>query len=209
MDSGVRENDMSTKVNGDTGVNKVLSAAVVPYDNTSSGLTATNVQEAVDQTVITLGTAVTLSGQTAVDFTGIPATAKRVAVMFNGVSTNGSSSVQLQLGASGGIENSGYLATCTVLSSSTIGSVNSTSGFQLYLGGSDVASATRSRHVTINLLEGSKWVATGGVGLSNVAAMAELKGSKTLSDTLTTVRVTTVNGTDQFDAGSINISWES
>jgi hypothetical protein len=33
-------------------------------------------------------------------------------------------------------------------------------------------------------------------------------GRKTLSDTLTQVRVTTVNGTDTFDAGSINILYE-
>jgi hypothetical protein len=31
---------------------------------------------------------------------------------------------------------------------------------------------------------------------------------KTLSDTLTQVRITTVNGTDTFDAGSINLLLE-
>jgi hypothetical protein len=33
-------------------------------------------------------------------------------------------------------------------------------------------------------------------------------GNKTLSDTLDRVRITTVNGTDTFDAGSINILYE-
>jgi hypothetical protein len=33
-------------------------------------------------------------------------------------------------------------------------------------------------------------------------------GNKTLSATLDRVRITTVNGTDTFDAGSINISYE-
>jgi hypothetical protein len=33
-------------------------------------------------------------------------------------------------------------------------------------------------------------------------------GSKTLSAELTTVRITTVNGTDTFDAGTVNVSWE-
>jgi hypothetical protein len=35
-----------------------------------------------------------------------------------------------------------------------------------------------------------------------------LSGSKTLSDTLDRVRLTTVNGTDTFDAGSVNIIYE-
>jgi len=33
-------------------------------------------------------------------------------------------------------------------------------------------------------------------------------GIKTLSDILDRIRITTVNGTDAFDAGSINIMWE-
>jgi len=33
-------------------------------------------------------------------------------------------------------------------------------------------------------------------------------GSKALSDTLDRVRITTINGTDTFDAGSINLLWE-
>ena len=33
-------------------------------------------------------------------------------------------------------------------------------------------------------------------------------GTKTLSDTLTQIRITTVNGTATFDAGSINILYE-
>ncbi len=40
------------------------------------------------------------------------------------------------------------------------------------------------------------------------ANVASLGGSKTLSDTLTQVRITTVNGTDTFDAGTINILYE-
>jgi hypothetical protein len=35
-----------------------------------------------------------------------------------------------------------------------------------------------------------------------------ISGGKSLSDTLTQVRITTANGTDTFDAGSINILYE-
>ena len=35
-----------------------------------------------------------------------------------------------------------------------------------------------------------------------------MQGSLALAGTLDRVRITTVNGTDAFDAGSINILWE-
>ena len=35
-----------------------------------------------------------------------------------------------------------------------------------------------------------------------------VSGSKTLSDTLDRIRITTVNGTNTFDAGSVNILLE-
>jgi hypothetical protein len=54
---------------------------------------------------ITQGTAVTCAGQTSIDFTGIPSWAKKITLMLNGVSTSGTSIIQVQLGDSGGIEN--------------------------------------------------------------------------------------------------------
>jgi hypothetical protein len=54
------------------------------------------------------GVAVSATG-TAIDFTGIPSWAKRITVMFSGVSTNGSSILQIQLGDSGGVETTGYV----------------------------------------------------------------------------------------------------
>ena len=41
-----------------------------------------------------------------------------------------------------------------------------------------------------------------------LAAAVEREISKTLSGALTTVRITTANGTDTFDAGSVNILYE-
>jgi hypothetical protein len=45
----------------------------------------------------------------------------------------------------------------------------------------------------------------GTTGISGVDGSA---GTKTLSGTLDRVRITTANGTDTFDAGSINILYE-
>ena len=57
--------------------------------------------------VINAGTAVASTSGTAITFTGIPSTAKRITVMFNGVSTNGSSDLLLQIG-SGSVTTTGY-----------------------------------------------------------------------------------------------------
>ena len=62
--------------------------------------------------------------------------------------------------------------------------------------------------ITISLLTGNSWVCTGAVSdATNVAALY-LAGSISLSGTLDRVRITTANGTDAFDAGSINILYE-
>ena len=46
------------------------------------------------------------------------------------------------------------------------------------------------------------------LGLSNGGTMNIGAGSVTLPSTLDRIRITTVNGTDTFDAGSINILYE-
>ena len=146
---------------------------------------------------------------TSIDFTGIPSWVKRVTVMFSGVSTNGSSNIQMQLGDSGGIENTGYLGTgCFVQNASTTGASTSTSGFVVSM---NVAAATVIHGVSIiTLLNPSTnlWAFASNVSRSDAASVILGSGSKALSDTLTQLRITTVNGTDTFDAGSINILYE-
>jgi len=52
--------------------------------------------------VITSGTAVATTSGTSIDFTSLPTWIKRITVMFNGVSTNGTSDLRIQLGAGSG-----------------------------------------------------------------------------------------------------------
>jgi len=59
------------------------------------------------------------------------------------------------------------------------------------------------------LLGSNAWVANGAFARSDAALVQNFgQGFKPLSDTLDRIRITTVNGTDTFDAGSINIMWE-
>jgi hypothetical protein len=153
---------------------------------------------------ITQGTAVASTSGTSIDFTGIPAWVKRVTVMFNSVSVSGTSNLLVQLGDSGGIETTGYasaanqLTTAGVVASSTAG---------LIITGSNTAASTHNGSFLISLLTGTTWVQSGNL-YNTAAALNVSAGVKALSDVLDRVRVTTVNGTDTFDAGTINILYE-
>ena len=154
------------------------------------------------------GTAVASTSGTSIDFTGIPPWAKRITVMFSGVSTNGSSVVQVQLGDSGGVETTGYTSGYTAINSGT-GQGTLTTGIPAGFGNTSSAAYVRTGHLFITNISANTWITSGFLAYdTTVAGGASVYGSKTLSDTLTQVRITTVNGTDTFDAGTINIMWE-
>jgi len=154
------------------------------------------------------GTAVTASG-TSIDFTFLPTGIKRITVMFNGVSTNGSSVVQIQIG-SGSVTTSGYLGGAALfLTSPAIGVTASTTGFAAeQSSGTVTSSSTRYGNIVIALQTGNTWVAAGNIISTGATWGGMTGGSLALSGTLDRVRITTVNGTDTFDAGSINILYE-
>jgi hypothetical protein len=151
-------------------------------------------------------TAKTATG-TSVDFTGIPSWVKRITVVFNAVSTNGSSPPQIQIGA-GSVTTSGYVGSNTVASTNVATAVF-TSGFGIGVSSGQWAGTLAvSGSITITLLSGNTWAAFGAVGGNAAANVWITTGSIALGGTLDRVRITTVNGTDTFDAGSINILFE-
>jgi len=154
---------------------------------------------------ITSGTAVSASG-TSVDFTGIPSTAKRITVMLNGISTNGTSPIQIQIG-SGSVTTSGYFANWAAINGGTAQG-NVTTGF--YASGGSLAASVTTGQLILSLISGNTWVATGlFLYTNNAGAVIMVSGNITLSGAIDRARLTTVNGTDTFDAGTINIMWES
>jgi hypothetical protein len=64
-------------------------------------------------------------------------------------------------------------------------------------------------HMTLTLTSSNIWTSShlGATGASNLALWGG-GSSPNLSGALDRVRITTVNGTDTFDAGSINILYE-
>ena len=153
--------------------------------------------------LITSGTSASATG-TSIDFTGIPSWVKKITVNFNGVSTNGTSVPIIQLGDNGGFETSGYTG-AVANNGATIS--NFSTGFAL-VASSTTAVVVFSGHVVITNISGNIWIASISLGRIDSATVFNGAGNKTLSDVLTQVRITTVNGTDTFDAGSINILYE-
>jgi hypothetical protein len=166
--------------------------------------TGTVVANNVNSAIVS-GTAVASTSGTSIDFTGIPSWVRRITVNFNGVSTNGSSNLQIQLGDSGGIENTGYTAGSAFIGTSSAAGTTHTTGFGISGG---LASNALSGSVIINSMNSNLWSCQGVLAFVNTNGTIMLSGSKTLSDVLTQVRITTTNGTDTFDAGSLNILYE-
>jgi len=191
--------------NPSSGSNNIVLAA--DGSTTITTLTGTTITGTSVRGGITSGTVVASTSGTSIDFTGIPSYVKRITVMFNGVSTSGTSNIQLQLGDAGGFETAGYNGAMTRSgASATATSQYPTTGFLLV--NDLVAADVLSGVFTLPLIGSNIWC--GAHQLSEHASTAFFAGSgtKTLSDTLTQVRITTVNGTDTFDAGSINILLE-
>jgi hypothetical protein len=199
------ENDSSLaqgyiKVNGSTAATLTTSGITANLTGNVTG----NVTGSLTQGgSLTLATAQSASG-TAVNFTSIPSWAKRITVMLSGVSTSGSSNIQIQLGNVTFVT-SGYA------SSNTAGgnTVNTTSATTGHLLATSVGQTMLfNGHAVFTNISSNLWV-----GSSNILSTFNLSFSVgasniTLSSTLDRIRITTVNGTDTFDAGTINISYE-
>jgi hypothetical protein len=152
--------------------------------------------------LLRLETAQNTTSGTSIDFLNIPSWAKKITVMFNGVSTNGSSFIIVTLGTSSGVETTNYFSyRLGITTTPAAYATNTTVG--IFCGGGGASSDTRGS-ITITTLSNNNWVWHGACydGTGNGTCFM---GSKTLSGTLDRVRLTTVNGTDTFDNGSVNI----
>jgi hypothetical protein len=145
----------------------------------------------------TSATAVASTSGTAIDFTGIPSWAKRITVMFQGVSTNGASSVLIRLGTSSGFVASGYIGSSAIF--------NFSNGMLV----DDIGNSAGIRHGIAQILNitGNSWVCGSSLGRSDSIGSFVAAGSISLASLLTQIRITTGGG-DTFDAGNINIMYE-
>ena len=141
------------------------------------------------------------------DFLSIPSWVKRITVMFSGVSTSGTSNKQIRFTDSA-LKTSGYSSTSSLIyGANSCAVASATTGFVIR---SDLAAEALDGCYVFNLLNASTfiWAGFGNVSDSPSTRSWQQSGTVTMASALTAVRVTTVLGTDTFDAGSINILYE-
>jgi len=155
---------------------------------------------ASSSTNMVLSTAINTISGTSIDFTGIPSWVKKITIAYDNVSTTGTSAIIVQIG-SGSVDNTAnYLSGVDHSTSATATSTQP--GFlQTY---SQVAATLYSGVSELISLGNNHW-ANSCIMAKNAVYVNKGAGSKTISGTLDRIRITTVNGTDTFDSGYINI----
>lgn len=173
-------------------------------DSATSLATQQSIKAYVDtkaSAAITYGTIQATTSGTAFDFTGIPSTAKRITILFEGVSTTSVNPLTVLIGDSGGIETTGYISTVTT------DSARSTSTTSFFVTEANVVAYVYTGQVVLVRLSASSntWIQSGIIGEN--AQVHSSAGYKTLSGTLDRIRVSR-NTSGAFDAGEINIMYE-
>lgn len=190
----------SVVISGDTSGAVTVAAPAVAGTNTLTlqAATATNA-------VNTLGTAVASTSGTSIDFTGLPSWIKRITVMFSGTSLSGTANALVQLGTgSTTYTTSGYSANSAVVEAAGNTVVSSTAGFIVYFGAN---ASVVSGHLIITNISGNNWISSHNARI-DTAKPSLGAGSIALGAVLTAIRITSTNGTDTFDAGTVNILYE-
>jgi hypothetical protein len=127
--------------------------------------------------------------------------------MFQGVSTTGTSNYVVRIGNTT-FTATGYVSamTYTNLSSNSSVGLADTTGYLLTR--DTGASVSFTGEMRINLLSNYIYVAAFNAIGGSGGPTYQGSGLLNLGSVLDRVRITTLGGTDTFDAGSINIMWE-
>jgi hypothetical protein len=162
--------------------------------------TGTVAVQGVSTNIVT-GTAQNSTSGTSIDFPSIPSWVRRITINFYENSTNGSSNRLVQIGTSSGITTSGYLSSGGYGG----GATSSTTGFLIWI---DSASYALTGQMVLTLLTNNTWISSHTGRVSNGQCAFGGGSSSSLGAALDRIRITTVNGTDVFDGGTINIMYE-
>lgn len=186
---------IAVRTAADTWAQRQIVSADGSVTITNPGGVAGNIDLIVTTGGVSAATAA--SSGTAVDpVLTIPATATRLWIMFDAVSLNGTDDLLVQIGDSGGIENTGYV------SGSRESAASSTAGFIMFVG-----NATRAATGIMHLVKGAgnQWFESHNIYSPTISSGGG--GSKTLSDVLDRIRILP-SGANSFDgSGFVTVRW--
>lgn len=173
--------------------------------NTTQLATTAFVQAALgDAKPVQLAAQDTTSGTTAREFTGIPSTAKRITMVFNSVSTNGSNIPLLQIG-SGSFTTTGYnYSVGYALNAGTSVGTASSSGSGFVLSGAWTSASVLTGTATLHNISGNLWVFSISATIGSGTAVSG-GGYLSLSGALDRVRLSSA---DTWDLGSVGVMYE-
>jgi hypothetical protein len=210
---------MTLRLNGSTSGYTEIDAPAVAGSNT---LVLPTGNGTADQALVTNGsgtlswadrgrmvldTAKASSSGTSVDFTGVPSWAKKISVTFTDVGTNGTSQFLVQVGTGGSFVTSSYVSSSSLqYGTNLVSQASYTTGFGIY---SNQASDVIFGTLVIQLHQIYVYVASGTFAIAGRTGIASSAGRTTnIAGAIDRIRITTVNGTDAFDGGNINILYE-
>ena len=153
---------------------------------------------------ITLGTNTATTSGTAINYQNIPVGVSRIIISLNGVSGSGTSNLLVQSGDSGNsLETSGYVSQAWSTANTA---VTSTAGF-LFTKSFGASDADDGNMILQRVDSGGLTWIQSSIASFSTSEMSTGTGHKSLSAVLDCVTLTHVNGSDTFDAGSMNISY--
>lgn len=200
----------TVKLTGDqtvAGVKTFSSSPVLP-GNASTSLQAVPKQQ-LDAAVVPATLAPTLfvkttpkslSGLSAVEWTGLPSWANEIVIAINGQSGSSTGQAVLRIGTGGAAETTSYTGT----SASVAGSVSiATNSISWRLTDTAAAASVHDHIVAIANVTGNTWVYSSRGAIQGGGAVVLGSGSKTLAGALDMVQLIMNSGT--FDAGTATL----
>ena len=179
------------------------SGQVIVSNGSSSGpIWASSLIRGIPITLSTSGSPV----GTSASYTNIPPWVNQITITINGMSTNGTTVPNILLGTSAGYVSSGYSGCLGSDSNSEASSFSSS-----ILLANNVASWNSARVeytvVTLYHMGSNIWVFRVNIGFSDSASASTGNGTVTLPSILDRIQLT-INGTQVFNTGSINIRYQ-
>jgi len=207
---GITSNELASNsvVTAKIADSNVTTSKIADSNVTTSKIADSSVTPAKLSQPLTLETAKTTTSGTIVEFTGIPSWVKRITMIFNGVGTNGTNNLDLQIG-SGSYATSGYDTLCSYVGGSSFSVTAFGNGFGIIVNNNSGLCYGR---YTLDLVGGNKYIGSGVFHVHQIGVaqytMQSAGSSPVLSGPIDRIRIAVIGGVNTFDSGSINIMYE-